>query len=186
MNSKTLALLVLDVQDDIVGLYGRTPWMESVIGAIAGSIATARERDVPVAFVRVAFRPSYADVMPNRPSIKGRNRLNESQPGGDVIDDLRPQPLEAIVTKRRTGAFYMTDLELLLRRLGAVKLIVTRMSTARAVKSKVREAHPRFRMRRRVRWLPRRLAETPRECVGIDGRSVRRDCNSRASARDLF
>ncbi len=45
--------------------------------------------------------------------------------------------------KRRTGAFYMTDLELVLRGMGVTTLIVTGMSTARAVESTVREAHNR-------------------------------------------
>lgn len=143
MNSQKLALLVLDVQNDIVDAYGRTPWMETVIGNIAGLISSARVRKSPVVYVRVAFRPSYVDLMPHRPQIKTNGRLNETKRGADVIDDLRPQPLDAIVTKRRTGAFYMTDLELLLRRLGAETLIVTGMSTARAVESTVREAHNR-------------------------------------------
>lgn len=117
--------------------------MENVIGNIPGLIAEARERGIPIIYIRIAFRGSFTDVMPEKPMIVERNMLRELERGVDVIDDLRPQPLDAIVTKRRTGAFYMTDLELLLRRLGAEKLIVTGMSTARAVESTVREAHGR-------------------------------------------
>ena len=115
--------------------------MENVIGNIPGLIAEALERGIPIIYI--AFRGSFTDVMPEKPMIVERNMLRELERGVDVIDDLRPQPLDAIVTKRRTGAFYMTDLELLLRRLGAEKLIVTGMSTARAVESTVREAHGR-------------------------------------------
>jgi nicotinamidase-related amidase len=33
-----VALLVIDVQNDILDLYGRTPWMEQVIGNVAGLV----------------------------------------------------------------------------------------------------------------------------------------------------
>ena len=138
-----LALLVIDLQNDVIDLYGRTPWMERVITNIAGLIACGRERAIPIVYIRVAFRASFVDVMPDKPMIQERNMMRETDRGADVIDELRPHPLDAIVTKRRTGGFYMTDLELVLRGLGAKTLIVTGMSTARAVESTVREAHNR-------------------------------------------
>jgi biuret amidohydrolase len=138
-----VALLVIDVQNDILDLYGRTPWMEQVVGNIAHLIAGARAGDVPIVYVRVAFRPSFVDVMPGKPMIQERDMLRETARGASMIDELQPQPLDIVITKRRTGAFYMTDLELVLRKLGVATLLVTGMSTARAVESTVREAHNR-------------------------------------------
>ena len=138
-----MALLVIDVQNDILDLYGRGPWMQQVIGNIAVLIAAARADGVPVVYICVAFRHSFVDVMPGKPMIQERDMLRETARGARVIDELQPQPLDNVVTKRRTGGFYMTDLELVLRKLGATTLLVTGMSTARAVESTVREAHNR-------------------------------------------
>lgn len=137
------ALLVLDMQEDIVSMHKEVKEIPAVIQEIAGLIAWARERSIPIVYSRVAFRPSYVDTMPRMPQIKQYGVLNETQPGSQIIGALKPAPEDSIVIKRRTGVFYNTDLEIVLRGLGARTLIFTGLSTPRVIESTVREGESR-------------------------------------------
>jgi Isochorismatase family len=55
----TTALLVMDVQNGIVGRFG-----DAVLEPIGRAIAAARETGVPVVYVRVGFRPGAPEVSP--------------------------------------------------------------------------------------------------------------------------
>ncbi len=55
--------------------------MKQVIENIALLVAAARTCKVPVVYVRVAFRDSFVDVMPEKPMIQERNMLRETQRG---------------------------------------------------------------------------------------------------------
>jgi len=49
--------------------------------------------------------------------------------GAEVIDDLRPEPTDMILPKRRFSAFFKTDLDQTLRTQGVDTIVVTGMTT---------------------------------------------------------
>ena len=49
--------------------------------------------------------------------------------GAEVIDDLKPEPTDIILPKRRFSAFFKTDLDQTLRVLGIDTIVVTGMTT---------------------------------------------------------
>jgi nicotinamidase-related amidase len=49
--------------------------------------------------------------------------------GAEVIDDLRPEPTDMILSKRRFSAFFKTDLDQTLRTQGVDTIVVTGMTT---------------------------------------------------------
>jgi nicotinamidase-related amidase len=67
----------------------------------------------------------------------------ENTPGADFVNELKPEPGEYIIEKRRTSAFYGTDLELLLRRRGIETLIFVGVITSGCVELSVRDARDR-------------------------------------------
>jgi len=88
-----------------------------VVQRFAQAIRAAREAGVPVVFVTVAWRDSRAEVSDlNRhiAPLAASKVFVERSPATEVDGRLAPQPGEAVVTKRRVGAFTGGDLELVL------------------------------------------------------------------------
>lgn len=140
------ALLILDMQNDIIGRHRDGHGGAIDVGDLISRIRELREgfrrAGLPVIYTRVAYRPSYADAHLTAPA-RARSTLRAGQPGSAVIDELAPADDDYVVIKRRIGAFYQTDLELLIRGLGKTAMVVAGTSLPRAVESTVREAHSR-------------------------------------------
>ncbi len=49
--------------------------------------------------------------------------------GAEVIDDLKPEPADILLPKRRFSAFFKTDLDQTLRTFGMDTIVVTGMTT---------------------------------------------------------
>ncbi|MGA7121240.1 MAG: cysteine hydrolase, partial [Polyangiaceae bacterium] len=69
--------------------------------------------------------------------------LIRGEPGHDIVRDLYPRPGEPVVDKPGKGAFYATDLQLLLQDRGIENLIVCGVTTEVCVHTTVREANDR-------------------------------------------
>lgn len=146
MSEQGVALLVVDMQNEIVkGRLAKPENVERYAGVaqtIGDLLNSARSRRIPIVYTRVCFRPSYVDAHPHSPAIRVQ-ALKTGEWSAEIVDELKPAPEDVIVDKRRSGAFYGTDLEIVLRNLEVRTLIVTGLATNRAVESTVREAHSR-------------------------------------------
>jgi len=129
------------MQAEIVNGHSSEP-VKVAISNIHRLITWARNEGVPVVYTCVAYRVPERDS-PQNSRARTEGILREGSPGSQIIAELAPSVDDSVVIKRRVGAFYGTDLELLLRSLGVQRLIVTGSSTPRAVESTVREAHSR-------------------------------------------
>jgi nicotinamidase-related amidase len=137
MTEPATVLLVMDVQRGIADRYDET----DVVDRAAAAVEAARGAGVPVIFVRVAFRPGH-------PEVSVRNRRFAALREGDALleDDsaihpaLSPRAGEPIVTKRRVSAFAGSDLDVLLRALGARSLVLCGIATSGVVLSTLRAA----------------------------------------------
>ena len=139
-----VALLVLDMQNDICEFHGRNEHLQHLIANIKSFSDWARGSKIPVIYSRVAYRPSYIDGLPRAPAfIRERHLLDETQRGSAVVDELAPQKGDIDIVRRRVSAFYNTDLEVVLRGLKVHTLLLTGMSTARVVESTARDANDR-------------------------------------------
>jgi nicotinamidase-related amidase len=63
--------------------------------------------------------------------FKGRMKVHSLRgtKGSEVVDDLKPEPTDIILPKRRFSAFFKTDLDQTLRTLGVDTIIVTGITT---------------------------------------------------------
>lgn len=133
-------LLVMDFQNGIVDRLGSP----AVIDAARRATDAARDRGVPVMFVRVAFRPGYpeaaeANLAFGRMAERG-DAMTEDNAATQITAELAPRPGEPVITKRRVSAFSGSDLDVLLRAAGAGQLVLAGIATSGVVLSTLRHA----------------------------------------------
>lgn len=134
------ALLVMDVQRGIVERYATVP---GVLSPLERALSAARQVDMPIIYVRVAFRPGYPEVSSHNKSfsaIKGHGGMGQDESMTEVHESVRPRPQDVVVVKRRVSAFTGSDLEVVLRGQGIERLVLTGIATSGVVLSTVREA----------------------------------------------
>src|SRR5215469_6576138 len=133
-------LLVMDVQRGIVERFAEDP---GYLQRLAGAITAARGAGVPVVYVVIGFRPGH-------PEISARNRtfsalaaqggFTDGDPAAGIHPAVAPGPGDLVVTKRRVSAFTGSDLDVVLRGLGAGTLVLTGIATSGVVLSTLRQA----------------------------------------------
>jgi nicotinamidase-related amidase len=137
----TSVLLLMDFQNGIAG----RPGMEDVVDHASQALNAARGAGVPVIFVRVAFRPGYPEIAESNLSFSAAkaaagDTMHVDQPGTQILASLTPLDGEEVVVKKRISAFEGSDLQVLLRGLGADHLVLAGVTTSGVVLSTVRRA----------------------------------------------
>jgi nicotinamidase-related amidase len=141
LDPHTSALLLMDFQTSIVEMVPTDK--DSLLTRTAALLDGARAAGMRIIHVVVAFRPGYPEVSPRNQSfapIRESGRMIEGSPGTEVHPALSPRPGEVVVTKHRVGAFWGTDLEVVLKAGGIDTLILTGIATSGVVLSTVRHA----------------------------------------------
>ncbi|MFJ8431136.1 isochorismatase family protein [Kitasatospora sp. NPDC094019] len=118
----TSALILIDLMPRIIGLP---------LAPHTGDEVLARCRELAESF-RASGRPVVL-VRVERPNVA------EQPPGSDFADGL-VQDGDVVVVKRTIGAFYGTDLDEQLRKLGADTLVIAGLVTTMGVESTARAA----------------------------------------------
>lgn len=134
------ALLVMDVQGDIVGRFAEDT---EYLPRLASAIAAARRAGIAVIYVTVAFRPGYPEASARNKSFSALPQTGRFIEGSDsthVHPAVAPEPGEVIVTKRRVSAFTGSDLDVVLRAAGITHLVLAGIATSGVVLSTLRQA----------------------------------------------
>lgn len=130
----------MDIQRSTVD---RIPSSPSLLPKLSAAITAARRAEIPVLYVVVRFRPGSQEINPRNFSFsripQGKGFI-EGDPGAEIHPDVAPHAGDAIITKRRVSAFTGSDLEVVLRSLGAENLVLTGISTSGVVLSTLRQA----------------------------------------------
>jgi biuret amidohydrolase len=157
----TTALVIIDMQRDFLqpGGFGAllgndVTLLTRVIEPLAAVLDAARAAGMLVIHTREGHRPDLSDCPPSKLSrghldtpigAEGPNGrvLVRGEPGHGIVDELAPIAGEIVLDKPGKGAFYATDLELLLRNAQITSLVVTGVTTEVCVHTTVREANDR-------------------------------------------
>jgi nicotinamidase-related amidase len=140
-NNKNTALLVMDVQQSIVGLLQENS--TSLLDALVETIEAARNKDIEVIYVVVGFRKGYPEVSARNKSFTGiRNsgRNFDTEEAARPAAKVAPKPEDVIITKKRVSAFTGSDLDVVLRSKEIQHLVLTGIATSGVVLSTLREA----------------------------------------------
>jgi nicotinamidase-related amidase len=155
------ALIIIDMQRDFLepGGFGAAlgndvSLLKAAVEPIRNVLKAARETGVLVIHTREGHRPDLADAPPLKvdrgdpktrigaPGPMGRI-LVRGEPGHDIIPELYPVAGEPVIDKPGKGAFYQTDLELMLKNRGIETLMVCGVTTEVCVNTTIREANDR-------------------------------------------
>ncbi|QVQ24971.1 cysteine hydrolase family protein [Achromobacter deleyi] len=154
MKETDVAVLALHYQNDVlhpdgkirVGLDADGGARQRLLDNAGALLEGARAHALPIVHVRIAFRPDYADLLPNCAIFRNVATIGavaEGQWGSAFYDGLQPlsgSAREFIVKHTRISAFYGTPLEETLRLLGARRLVVAGVATHSVVEGTVRHA----------------------------------------------
>ncbi|OPZ87616.1 MAG: N-carbamoylsarcosine amidase [bacterium ADurb.Bin429] len=128
MSAPKQALIIIDMQNDFV-LHGAP-------ACVAGAAATVsvirrllddfRSRKQPIFHVVREYRADGSDI--ELPRLDGflhhQPFVVPGTPGCEIVAELTPLPGEYRLVKNRFSAFMLTELDLMLRRLGITDLVV--------------------------------------------------------------
>jgi nicotinamidase-related amidase len=158
---KRTALLIIDMQRDFMepGGFGETlgndvSQLARAVGPIAAVLDAARKANMLVIHTREGHLPDLSDAPPAKvergaPSLRigdpgpmGRI-LIRGEAGHDIIPALYPIVGEVVIDKPGKGAFYATELGVILKKYGIENLLVCGVTTEVCVNTTVREANDR-------------------------------------------
>jgi biuret amidohydrolase len=157
---KRTALVMIDMQRDFVepGGFGEAlgndvSLVRTAIEPCRRVLAAAREAGMLVIHTREGHRADLTDCPPAKLTRGGKTFIGTQGPmgrilvrgekGHDIIPELYPQTGEPVVDKPGKGAFYETDLHLILQNRDIRTLIVCGVTTEVCVTTTVREANDR-------------------------------------------
>ena len=141
IDPKSTALLAMDFQTLIVDGYATDK--EPLLSRTARLLQAARATQIMIVYVVVGFRPGYPEVSDRNMSfrtVKETGRFTASDANVAIHPALAPAAGDTIVTKHRVGAFFGTDLEMILRANGIDTLLLTGVATSGVVLSTLRYA----------------------------------------------
>jgi nicotinamidase-related amidase len=161
VDTSRTAVVIIDMQRDFLlpGGFGETlgndvSRLNAAVKPCAALLDAARARGMLVVHTREGHRPDMSDAPPAKvergsPTMRigaagpmGRI-LIRGEVGHDIVAELAPADGEPVVDKPGKGAFYATDLHLILQTRGIENLIVCGVTTEVCVHTTVREANDR-------------------------------------------
>jgi len=156
----TTALVIIDMQRDFLQPQGFAELLGNDVSLLRSAIeptravlAAARTAGMLVVHTREGHRPDLSDCPPAKRTRGGKTFIGTDGPmgrilvrgeeGHDIIPELYPVEGEPVIDKPGKGAFYQTDLHIILQNRGITTLLLCGVTTEVCVHTTVREGNDR-------------------------------------------
>ncbi|BBY65861.1 cysteine hydrolase family protein [Mycolicibacterium helvum] len=136
LDPRRTALLVMDMQQAVIGMAGQTA--QATLMHTAAAEGASRRAGVSVIFVATAFAPGYPEVSPHNKTfagIPGTGRMLEGSPESRLDAHIAPAGDEPVIVKHEVGAFSAPALQNLLRTKNIDTLVLAGIATSGVVTS---------------------------------------------------
>jgi ureidoacrylate peracid hydrolase len=140
-------LIVIDMQhgfcspEGSAARAGLAMWrMDDVVAEHVHLLEAARRAEVPVVFTRYGWRANGVDVDPAVEAAFGPGTFRWGTADTELVPELAVEPGDTVVDKPRFDCFLYTELDLVLRRLGVERLLLTGVTTNGCVGTTARTA----------------------------------------------
>jgi ureidoacrylate peracid hydrolase len=150
------ALMVIDVQNGFVSKGGSYDQLgmnvaryQHVISQISELIRLCRSVNIPIFYTQAVREKSGIDLLTNTHRIlpKSREERIRTKPicvigtwDADIIDEIKPSPIDHVVIKRRDSAFQDTEIGVWLNSIGIDTLVFCGIDTSICVEASLRDA----------------------------------------------
>ncbi|OGG42819.1 hypothetical protein A3G50_02555 [Candidatus Jorgensenbacteria bacterium RIFCSPLOWO2_12_FULL_42_11] len=147
-------LILLDFINEIVDEKGKFAGkgypafvkMHGILDNVNATIAKAREKGIPIIFIRIGFSSDYREWPEFSPLFGVAKKFGALQLGTwatEVHQSINKAEEDFLITKHRVSAFYATSLEAILRTLKVDTVLLGGVATDLVVQSTARDAHDR-------------------------------------------
>lgn len=141
------AFLIIDMQRDF--LDKDSPLVVDAgleaLPHIERALEATRQSNVPVFHVFRLYRGDGSDVEVTRhagwKSTPSGGSLVPGTPGAEIPESIKPIDGEYLIVKQRWSAFFQTELDLILRRLGVRQVILTGVQTPNCIRGTAWDAN---------------------------------------------
>jgi nicotinamidase-related amidase len=150
LDPQATAVVAVHMQGDIIAPDGALGSIFATQVAEADTIAqvkrlldAARAAGAAVVYTRVAWAPDYADMNPNSPMLAmtvQAGSLKEGTPLAEIVDDLKPEGNDIVVTHKRIGGFSASNLDAELNSRGIDTVVFCGVATNVSLEGTARQA----------------------------------------------
>lgn len=154
------AIVLIDLQNDIIrsqeGPFYSAIFEQvkekKVVENVVRLTDGARAAGATIFYITVVRRKDYADVVNQLTELvaagkgvpaKKQISLIEGTKGAQLVDELKPQPADYVLVKKRRNAFHGTELDFHLRARGITTIVIGGVATDLGVENTVRDAWDR-------------------------------------------
>lgn len=139
------AFLIIDMQKDFneVGAPFRVDCGLEAMPFIEKALEATRKTDIPIFHVFRHYRANGSDVELTRYDgfvQKGGGCVTGTK-GAEIMDSIKPVDGEYLIVKQRWSAFFNTELDGILRRLGVRQVILTGVQTPNCIRGTAWDAN---------------------------------------------
>ncbi len=144
LDPRRIAVLVIDMTNAFVerGAPLEVPAAREILPSLREVLSTCRWLKIPIIYTVHVFQKDASNrglAFDFYPVLKN-GCLNEGSSGVEIYPEIAPKDGDIIVQKSRYSAFFNTDLDLILRRLGRDILIITGEASEICCDSTARDA----------------------------------------------
>lgn len=136
-----ICIIVIDMQNDFLSDWD-TDLRAVLVGNVNRLVHEARAQNIPVLWVRQEFAPDLSDAFLE---IKDRNISITIQgtKGAELHSDLARDPKDEVIIKKRYSAFFQTELDAVLQKLGTRTIVLAGVNTHACIRMAAIDAYQR-------------------------------------------